>query len=270
MGWCRACSSLLFAALGAVLLDPAAPAASPDAAIPQLPALQRFLSTDQSVVHQLTTLRHLEARNEHFDADGWMDVRTEADATGFRYTVLAEGGSGLVRNKALRGTLEQEKRLWANGEADHSWFTPDNYDFEDGGTDVEGLARVGVTPKRKDLLLVNGSIFLKPADGELVRIEGTLARSPSFWTRRVDIVRHYARIAGNHLPVAVESTAQIRLAGSSTFKMSYAYERVNGVKVDEWQNASPDGEFKSPPAGGYSSSRMGVVDPRTSTVERHP
>jgi hypothetical protein len=223
-----------------VLFDTAIPAASPDRTVPQLPVLQRFLSTDQPMVRQVTTLRHLEARNEHFQAQGWMDVRTDADATGFRYTVLAEGGSGVVRNKALRGTLEQEQRLWSNGETDRSWFTAENYEFEDGGTDAEGLSRVGVTPKRKDLLLVNGSIFLKPSDGELVRIEGTLAKSPSFWTRRVHVVRHYAQIAGNHLPVAVESTAQIRVAGSSTFTMSYTYESVNGVRIDESQNVRRD------------------------------
>ncbi len=95
--------------------------------------------------------------------------------------------------------------MWNDGETERTWFTPDNYQFEDAGTEPDGLARIGVTPKRKDLLLVNGSIFLKPDDGELVRIEGSPARSPSFWTRRVHVVRHYARIAGEHLPVAVES-----------------------------------------------------------------
>jgi hypothetical protein len=161
-----------------------------------------------------------------------MDVRTEADASGFRYSVLGEGGSGLVRKKALRGTLEQERKLWTAGEVERAWFTPENYEFEDGGTDSDGLARVAVTPKRKDLLLVNGSIFLRPGDGELVRTEGTLARSPSFWTRKVHVVRRYARIAGVHVPVAVESSAQIRIAGSSTFRMTYRYETVNGVKVE--------------------------------------
>jgi hypothetical protein len=247
MGWGRACSSLLTAGLGAVLLATAVPAASPDPVVPQLPALQRFLAIDQSVVRQVTTLRHLEARNEHFHAEGWMDVRTEADSTGFRYTVLAEDGSGVVRNKALRATLEHEKRLWTDGETDRSWFTPANYAFEDGGIEPDGLSRVGVTPKRKDLLLVNGSIFLKPSDGELVRIEGTLAKSPSFWTRRVHVVRHYARIAGNHLPIALESTAQIRVAGRSTFSMSYIYESVNGVRIDESQTERRDARPGSPP-----------------------
>ena len=46
------------------------------------------------------------------------------------------------------------------------------------------------------MLLVDGTIYLNPDNGELVRMEGRLAKSPSFWTRRVEIVRWYRRIAG--------------------------------------------------------------------------
>jgi hypothetical protein len=226
------CSSLAAAVTAAGLLATVTFAAGPLTDVPQVPALQRFLSNDRSVVHQAVSVRRLEARNDHFDTEAWMEVRTVADETGFRYTVLDEAGSGLVRNKALRGALEQERKSWTDGESERAWFTPDNYQFEDAGTEPDGLARIGVTPKRKDLLLVNGSIFLKPDDGELVRIEGSPARSPSFWTRRIHVTRHYARIAGVRLPVAVESSAQIRMAGSSTFKMSYKYEVVNGMKIE--------------------------------------
>ncbi len=220
-------SSLLVAALGATLLATAAPTD-----VPQVPALLRFLAIEYGVVHQVTTVRHLEARNAHLDTDAWMDVRTEADASGFRYTVLGEGGSRLVRNKAFRGTLEQEKRAWREEAATRSWFTAANYTFADGGTAPDGLTRVMLTPRRKDLLLVNGSMFLNPVDGSLMRVEGSLAKSPSFWTRRINVVRHYARVGGIQLPVAVESDAQIRLAGSSTFRMRYTYERVNGVRIE--------------------------------------
>jgi len=225
------CSSLLAAVTGGAFLITAAPAAAPLSDVPQVPALQRFLATGPTLVHQATSFRRLEASNDHFET-AWMEVRATADENGFRYTVLDEGGSGLVRSKALRGTLEQESKWWKDGEAGRTWLTPDNYQFEDAGTEPDGLARIGVTPKRKDLLLVNGSIFLKPDDGELVRIEGSPARSPSFWTRRLHVVRHYARIAGVHLPVAVESSAQIRMVGSATFRMSYKYESVNGIKVE--------------------------------------
>ena len=65
-----------------------------------------------------------------------------------------------------------------------------------------------------------------------VRIEGRLAASPSFWTRRVDIVRRYGRVGGVRVPLGVESVAQVRIAGLSELTMTYQYEMVNGQPVD--------------------------------------
>jgi hypothetical protein len=80
-------------------------------------------------------------------------------------------------------------------------------------------------------MLVAGSIYVNPDDGELVRLEGRLIKPPSFWTRRVDIVRWYRRFAGIRLPVALESMANVRIAGESTFRVTYDYEIVNGQRV---------------------------------------
>jgi hypothetical protein len=81
------------------------------------------------------------------------------------------------------------------------------------------------------VLLVDGSIFLNPEDGELVRMEGRLSKPPSFWTRRVEIVRWYQRILGFRMPTALESVANVLVAGVSTFRMSYEYESINGQRV---------------------------------------
>jgi hypothetical protein len=195
------------------------------------PVLQRFLATSAAAPERFVAVRHLEARNDHFDKDAWMDVRTEADASGFRFEVLDEGGSGYIRSKVFKKALQTEQKIWATGDPDRSGFTLENYTFEDRGVDANGLVWLDVTPRRKDMLLVKGSIFLRPEDGELVRIEGALAKTPSFWTKRVQIVRHYERIAGVRLPVWMQSTAAVRIAGASTFTTTYRYETVNGTPV---------------------------------------
>src|SRR3982074_826680 len=61
------------------------------------PVLKRFLATSNAAPERFIAIRHLEARNDHFNKDAWMDVRTEADAAGFRFEVLAEGGSSYIR-----------------------------------------------------------------------------------------------------------------------------------------------------------------------------
>jgi hypothetical protein len=81
------------------------------------------------------------------------------------------------------------------------------------------------------MLLVNGTLFLRPDDGELMRLEGELAKTPSFWTRRVQVVRHYQRFLGIRMPIALETTAAVRIAGPSTFRMVYEYESINGQRI---------------------------------------
>jgi hypothetical protein len=158
-----------------------------------------------------------------------MEVWTEADENGFRFDVADEGGSREIRTRVFMAALESEKKMW--GTRNRGAINADNYAFEDRGPESTGLVSIALKPRRKDVMLVNGSIFLRPEDGELVRVEGMLSRTPSFWTRRVEIVRRYDRIAGVRVPVAFESTAHVLVAGKSTMTMTYEYETVNGQAV---------------------------------------
>jgi hypothetical protein len=205
-----------------------------------VPVLQRFLARADGPPVEYRALRHLEARNDHFGASGWIDAWTEFDrAHGFTFEVVGEGGSAYIRKRVLLAALEGEQRLWASSEPQRASLTPDNYSFHDGGSTPDGLEWLGVKPKRKDVLLVEGSIFIQPDDGELARIEGRLSKAPSFWTRRVEIVRQYQRIGGVRVPVAIESVAHVLIAGRSTFRMTYEYETINGQRVGNPQPHQP-------------------------------
>lgn len=203
--------------------------------VPPSPIVQRFLALPNTAPDSYRALRELFASNDHFNSSAWMEVWTQADrANGFRYEIVAEGGSPYIRTHVLRAALETERRTWSAG-TPRIGFTPQNYLFEDRREERNGLARVSLKPRRKDALLVDGSILIKPDDGDLVRVEGRLAKSPSPWTRHVDIVRSYQRIAGVRVPVSVESVATLLLAGRSTFRMIYQYESVNGQHVGDPQ-----------------------------------
>jgi hypothetical protein len=195
--------------------------------------LQRFFAIDDPTPTSYRALRHLEAENGHFDSTAWMDVWTEADVHGFRYQIVAEDGSDYIRSHVFRETLRSESAMWASGAPDRAGLTPANYEFEDRGPQSDGLTWLVVKPRRKDVLLVDGSIFLDPHDGDLVRLEGRLTKSPSFWARRVDIVRHYRRFAGVRMPVSLESVASVLIAGKSTFRMTYDYESINGQRIGQ-------------------------------------
>jgi hypothetical protein len=88
-----------------------------------------------------------------------------------------------------------------------------------------------MSPRRKERALVAGVMLLRPDQGELVRVEGRLAKNPSFWVRNVDIVRKYERIRGVVVPVSMDSKAHIRFLGAATFHMTYKYSEINGQQV---------------------------------------
>lgn len=223
--------SLLITAFAASALATTHAALPGDAPGPSL-VLQRFLTVAEPRPTEYRALRHLDAHNDHFNSSAWMDVWTEAERSGnFRYEVVAQGGSPYIRAHVFMATLDAEQRLWiSGGMRERAALTSENYVFDDRGQQTDGLTWLTVKPRRKDILLVDGSVFLRP-DGDLVRVEGRLSKSPSVWTRHVDVVRSYRRIAGIRMPVAIESVATLLVAGRSTFRMSYEYETVNGERV---------------------------------------
>jgi len=154
------------------------------------PSFARFLSNRAESLTQFRAVRHLEAKNTRFKKHGWMDVVTElSPESGFTYQVVAEGGSEYIRKKVLRPILEGEREIIAHGEATRSALTPDNYELLREEPAEAGLVRLFVKPKRQERTLIDGTLLVTEGDADLVRVSGRLAKNPSFWTKRVDIIR---------------------------------------------------------------------------------
>ena len=189
-------------------------------------SIKQFLAQDDTQ-RPYRAVRRLEA--ESGSRKGWIEAITEYSVeTGFQYQITAEGGSGHIRSKVLKAVLDGERDVIAQGEAARSSLTPSNYIFQANGIDADGLAKILLSPRRKERVLVSGMMALSASDGALVRLEGRLAKSPSFWVKNVDIVRTYERIGGNVVPVALETTAQVRFLGDATLRMTYVYSEIDG------------------------------------------
>jgi hypothetical protein len=205
------------------------------AASTRQPVIERFLAREDQGPMQYRALRRLDASNLHFGASAWMDVWTDADVGGgFRYQVASQGGSSYIRRKVFLAALDGEQKMWREGEPQRAQLNLTNYLIQDEGVS-DGLASLAITPRRKDVLLIDGWVFVKQDDGDLVRIEGHLSKVPSLWTRHVEIIRRYNRIEGVHVPTEIESVAQVLIAGRSTFRMTYEYQSINGQKVGDPQ-----------------------------------
>jgi len=186
---------------------------------------------DEQPLRQYRAYRRMHARSEHFGQEAWIEAWTELNGLNFTYTIVSEKGSDYIRNKVLKAVLKREQELVADGECSRSELTPDNYTFEDSSSGDAGERYVTLKPKRKDVLLVDGRMVLSQDGSELLRVEGRLSKNPSFWTTLVNVIRHYARIDGVRVPIATESVAKVKLAGTSQLDVRYEYETINGRPV---------------------------------------
>jgi hypothetical protein len=211
---------------------PAAVAASPSENV----AVERFLADLEKPPVAYQARRRLEASSAKLNESAWMEAVTQYDpAVGFTYSIVAQGGSERIGRRVLKAVLEAERENSTIAEWRKGSLSLDNYAFDFGGYAGDGMLKLELVPRRRDPRLVLGSALVTATSGDLVRIEGRLSKSPSFWVRWVKVSRTYSPIGDSMMPVAVESTADVRIAGTSTFSMTYEYQVVNGHAV----NAAP-------------------------------
>jgi len=160
-----------------------------------------------------------------------LDAWTSVSPSGrFAYEIISARGSDVIRHKVFIPTLEEERRAREQNDTGGE-LTPENYSFEVDDDRSGDLLRIFLHPRRKSSMLVDGTAFVTSDGFDMVRMEGELSKRPSFWTRRVEIIRHYARIGGVRVPIEMHSRADVRLVGDSTFSMRYDYVEVNGQPV---------------------------------------
>jgi hypothetical protein len=194
--------------------------------------LNRFFAPTTPPLVSYRAHRKLSAETRGGKMTASLEAVTTLDpGAGFSYQVLSEQGSSVILHHVLHPALDAEQKAVRTADSRQSAITLDNYDFLGITPANDSLVKVDIKPRRKHVMLIDGSLFLKPDSSELVRVEGALAARPSFWTRKVHIVREYAEIAGVHVPISMRSVADVLIVGSSTFEMTYAYDEINGQPV---------------------------------------
>src|SRR6185295_6098734 len=113
---------------------------APAAPVPDIAA--RFRSRAVEPLTSYRARRHLEAHNPRFGKDGWMDVMTELrpDRT-FTYTVIAQGGSEIMRNRVFEPALAAEADLVRDFKA--AALDETNYHFQPAGEE-RGYAKIAL------------------------------------------------------------------------------------------------------------------------------
>jgi len=125
-------------------------------------------------------------------------------------------GDGFVKSNVITRLLKSEVDHVQKDDTSLTAVTTANYKFSYKGTSqAEGrLVHVyQVKPRKKRVGLFKGRIYLDAHTGSLVRTEGSMVKSPSFFVKKIEFVQDYADFGSFTFPVRLHSEVSARLIG---------------------------------------------------------
>ncbi len=137
-------------------------------------------------------------------------------------TYVIQKRSGNSRGEqVVKRILDHEAELAAHDSSSAAVLTTQNYDFSYLGERTDFGKRyflLGLQPKRKDKDLVSGTAWVDENSFLVRHIEGELARSPSWWIKKVHVSIDFADIAGAWQQARMEAVADVRLIGTQVVR----------------------------------------------------
>lgn len=168
------------------------------------------------VSHQIVREYRLSgAKDSRADAEvvAEVDFRPPASKD---YRIQHSSGSNRGQ-QVVKRVLEHEVASSSNPSS--SALTRNNYDFSYIGEvtwDDQPCYLMGLKPKRKEAELISGQVWIDEHSFAVRHIEGELAKTPSWWLRKVAVKLTFADVEGTWLQTGMEATADVRLVGSHT------------------------------------------------------
>lgn len=241
---------------------------------PQLTAEQiaeRMTQMDQwrvAVLQDYTVTRRYVLDNKRFHKHAEMEVRMTYSYPGKKeFVVLSESGSGAVRRRVFYKLIEAE--VEGAQHQDQTRITPANYEFELLGNEAQDgrpCYVIAVTPKTKNKLLLRGRVWVDAQDFAIVRIEGSPAKNPSFWTRKIHFEHRYQKIDPFWLAATNRSETDVWIFGKTELTIEYL-----GYQINRGQPENKTPWETSKVAGTVELTRAAVpvsVEPELATPEK--
>lgn len=179
--------------------------------------------------YSAVTLIHAELPQSSQKGDYELQRRYLAPHT-LEFTALHYSGDGFVKSNVITRLLQSEVDHVKQDDRSSTAVNEKNYKFSyKGSGPLNGrvVHVFQVKPRKKRPGLFKGKIFLDASTGSVVRVEGSVVKSPSFFVRKIEFVQDYAEVGAFTLPVHVHSDAIARVIGRTVVDMYHRdYEPV--------------------------------------------
>lgn len=159
------------------------------------------------------------------------------------FEVISEAGPSVLRNHVLRKMMEAETEGSQPEKLGLSRISAENYNAKLEGTEsVDGhlCYILSLTPRSSSPYLVRGRAWVDSVDFAVVKLEGILAKNPSFWTRETRVLHRYAKFGPFWLPVSNQSTTDARFFGNSEVTFTCYDYTVEPATLPAQEAASAD------------------------------
>jgi hypothetical protein len=131
-----------------------------------------------------------------------------------------QNSSGSKRGEqVVRRVLDHEVQATSNGSQSRTALTRDNYDFTfiaEEALDGQPCYLLQLKPKRKETDLISGKAWVDKQSFLVRRIEGEVAKTPSWWLKRVRVKLAFADLEGTWVQTNFEAVADVRMVGTHT------------------------------------------------------
>ena len=137
-------------------------------------------------------------------------------------------GDTFVKTNVITRLLQSEVDHVEKGDPAATAITDANYKINYKGQDTVNNQLVHVfqlKPRHKVPGLIKGKIYLNAYTGSLVRAEGSIAKSPSFFVKKIDFTQDFQDIGGFTVPTELRSVSKARIIGRAVVNIFHrAYE----------------------------------------------
>jgi hypothetical protein len=162
------------------------------------------------------------------------------------YVIQTRTGSGRGE-QVVKRILDHESEMSRRNSQSAS-LNEMNYDFTYMGTgSVEGnqCYVLGLQPKRRENELMVGQAWVDENTFQLRRIEGDMAKTPSWMLKKVHVRLDFADVSGTWLQTGMEAVADVRFVGSQTLQSKTLAYRVATQVAAQHAPARPQ-RFRRP------------------------
>jgi len=170
-----------------------------------------------------------------------LERKYEAPHT-LQFTPIHFTGDGFVRSNVINRLLQSEVDHVQKDDPGLTAISPTNYKFS-----YKGVSRIDdrlvhvyqVKPHKKRPGLFKGRVYLDAYSGTLVRVEGVVVKSPSFFVKHIEFVQDYTDVQSFTLPVHIHSEAKARIVGRTVVDIVHRdYQAVPSPATETAQQAS--------------------------------